>query len=307
MTQNWLKREIIKDRSILQDHPTILHYIVGQKADGREVAKVFLKEEIEKDIERFKKCCNVSKGIEFEFINVSQKPESTLKKVETMRTCERDAQPIDMLTRQSLYKVVQTHGEKIYASYSNVIGIGISPVRCEGETIKNEPCIVLYCLDKNFIPFGENPLPESIDKFPCDLREDFVKFGTCPRNCLSPILPETGCSIGRPSGNSSGSVGFLVELKNPKKDVESGFLSASHVALDCFEELYYQDSLLSQHPLANASHNVVHPSWQDNDQTNNAVGEVVESFCGNYGPQPIGLDFALITNNVKKDGGRYFY
>lgn len=307
MTQNWIKREIIKDKSILQDHPAILHYIVGQKADGKEVAKVFLKEEIEKDIERFKRCCNVSKGIEFEFVNVSQKPESTLKKIETIRTCERDAQPIDMLTKQSLYKVVQTHGEKIYARYSNVIGIGISPVRCEGERIKNEPCIVLYCLDKTFIPFGENPLPESIDKFPCDLREDFVKFGTCPRNCLSPILPETGCSIGRPSVDSSGSVGFLVELKKPKKDVDFGFISASHVALDCFEELYNQNSLLSKHQLANVSHNIVHPSWQDNDHTNNAVGEVVESFCGNYGPQQIGLDFALITNNVKKDGGRYFY
>lgn len=301
---DWIKREIIQDKSILKDHPTILQYLVGQKADGKQVVKVFLRKELEEEIKRFKKCCNVSNGIEFEIINVSKKTESILKRIERIRTCERDAQPIDMSTKKSLYEVIQTHGEKIYACYSNVIGIGISPVRCEGETIKNEPCIVLFCLDKNFIPFGESQLPSSIDKFPCDFREDFVKFGTCPRNCLSPIFPETGCSIGRPSVDSSGSVGFMVELKTPKQNNDCGFVSASHVALECFEELYNQNCLLSKHQLANDLHNIVHPSWQDNNKTNNAIGEVVESFCGHHGDKKIGLDFALITNNFKKDGGR---
>lgn len=305
--QQWIKREITQDQSLLKDHPSILQYLAGEKADGKQVVKVFLTDEIQKckeDIAYFEKCCKVSDKIEIEFINVSRKPPTTLQKIDKIRTYERHAKPIDMLTRQSLYKVIQDHGEKIYARYSNVIGIGISPVRCVGEMIKNEPCIVLFCLDKTFIPFGENPLPETIDRFPCDFREDFVKFGICQGNCVLQTLPETGCSIGRPSVNSSGSVGFLVELKQPIKDVDCGFVSASHVALEGFEELYKQNSLLSMHHLANVSHNIVHPSWQDNNHINNSVGEVVESFCGNFGPQQIGLDFALITNNFMKKGSK---
>lgn len=41
-------------------------------------------------------------------------------------------------------------------------------------------------------------------------------------------------------------------------------------------------------------HPIVHPSWQDNGHMDNAVGQVVESFCGNYGLCQTGLDFALV-------------
>lgn len=44
--------------------------------------KVFLREEFEEEIKRFKKCCNVLNGIEFEIINVFKKIESILKRIE---------------------------------------------------------------------------------------------------------------------------------------------------------------------------------------------------------------------------------
>lgn len=46
--------------------------------------------------------------------------------------------------------------------------------------------------------------------------------------------------------------------------------------------------------LSEGKHPIVHPSWQDNGHMDNAVGQVIESFCGNYGPRQIGLDFALV-------------
>lgn len=72
------------------------------------------------------------------------------------------------------------------------------------------PCIILYCLHKCLIPFGEKPLPESIAGWPCDIREDFVRFGQCPQNCTAQNqrLPDPGCSIGKKWDSSSGSAGF---------------------------------------------------------------------------------------------------
>lgn len=82
--------------------------------------------------------------------------------------------------------------------------------------IINELCIVLYCLDKNIILFGEKLLLELIVGWFCDIREDFVMFGKCLRLCLLFSLNffEFGCSIGIFFVDFVGFVGFLVELKN---------------------------------------------------------------------------------------------
>lgn len=136
-------------------------------------------------------------------------------------------------------EIIQEQGDAIYSKYSNVVGIGISPERSVGDLIQNEPCIVLYCLDKNIIPFGETQLPESIAGWPCDIREDFVMFGTCPFPCPSSSqnVPEPGCRIGIPSVESAGSVGFLVESNYQVNTLGSGFLTASHVAIERFEDI----------------------------------------------------------------------
>lgn len=85
-----------------------------------------------------------------------------------------------------------------------------------GDMIINELCIVLYCLDKIIILFGEKLLLEMIVGWFCDIREDFVMFGKCLRLCLlfSWNFFEFGCSIGIFFVDFVGFVGFLVELKN---------------------------------------------------------------------------------------------
>lgn len=108
-------------------------------------------------------------------------------------------------------QIIQDHGKKIYALFSNVVGIQVGKARRVGNSIQEGPCIILYCLDKGLIPFGEKPLPESIAGWPCDIREDFVRFGRCFINCpaQNQSLPDPGCCIGIKGDEHSGSAGFL--------------------------------------------------------------------------------------------------
>lgn len=280
----------------MENHPSIMQYIAGHKLDGQPVVKVFLRDN-DKDAQiDFKNACYDLEDTELEFVNVAQKSMEIQRQAEKMKLCERNAPAIDKKTRNEIKQVIQEHGGKIYATYSNVVGMRIGKVRSVGDEIEDNPCIVLYCLDKNLIPFGEKPLPKTIAGCPCDIREDYVMFGHCPNRCPASRqnLPEPGCSIGIPSVDSSGSVGFLVEPKNPTEQFRCGFLTASHVAVKRFKELNHHKSLLSMSHLSLEEHPIVHPSWQDNGHMDNAVGQVVESFCGNYGLCQTGLDFALV-------------
>uniref|UniRef100_A0A8W8NLM9 Uncharacterized protein n=1 Tax=Magallana gigas TaxID=29159 RepID=A0A8W8NLM9_MAGGI len=299
--EEWCKREVIQAGPALQKYPSIIQFIAGHTKDGQIVVKVYLRNDDKEAESYFKNGSKMLKDTKFEFVCVNKNSKAILKEVEKITHHEKRAPAIDRSTLAKLGNVIQEEGIKIYAQYSNVIGIGISQVRCVGDMIINEPCIVLYCLDKNIIPFGEKPLPESIAGWPCDIREDFVMFGKCPRPCPSPSLnfPESGCSIGIPSVDSAGSVGFLVESKNPIYKMQCGFLTASHVAIDGFEVLYHHKSLLSMnHLLSTREHCIVHPSWLDSGNIDFRIGKVVESFIGNYGSNKRGLDFALVKNHI---------
>ncbi|XP_052694674.1 uncharacterized protein LOC128172972 [Crassostrea angulata] len=294
--KEWLKRDVLQDKKALENHPSIMQYIAGHRLDGQPVVKVFLRDN-DKDAQiDFKNACYDLEDTELEFVNVAEKSMEIQRQAEKMKLCERNAPAIDKKTRNEIKQVIQEHGGKIYATYSNVVGMRIGKVRSVGDEIEDNPCIVLYCLDKNLIPFGEKPLPKTIAGCPCDIREDYVMFGHCPNRCPASRqnLPEPGCSIGIPSVDSSGSVGFLVEPKNPTEQFRCGFLTASHVAVKRFKELNHHKSLLSMSHLSLEEHPIVHPSWQDNGHMDNAVGQVVESFCGNYGLCQTGLDFALV-------------
>lgn len=297
---------MIKDSTELKWYPTILKYIAGHRGDGRPIVKVFLRDDNTEAKVAFLKACIVSKDVEFEV--VAEKSNKIKQRAEEIRSYEKTLRPMDKLTRTKLKKVIHEYGEKIYALYSNVVGMGISKVRCVDNEIQEQPCIVLYCLDKTIIPFGEKPLPRSIAGCPFDIREDFVMFGTCPSNCpsINPGIPEIGCSIGRPSTDYSGSVGFIVESKDPRNSF-SGFITASHVAVELFQRLYEDKSLLSWHYLSQNDHPIVHPSWQDNGHNDHTIGKVVESFCGNYGLHKIGLDFALVKTKEKRKDGIFCY
>lgn len=293
----------------MQKYPSIIQFIAGHTKDGQTAVKVYLRNYDKEAESFFKNSSKMLKDTKFEFVCIKKKSKAILKKVEKLTHHEKRAPALDRSTLAELGKIIQEEGIKIYAQYSNVIGIGISQVRCVGDTLKNEPCIVLYCLDKTIIPFGEKPLPEMIAGWPCDTREDFVMFGKCPRPCPSPSpnFPESGCSIGIPSRDSAGSVGFLVESKNPISKLQCGFLTASHVAIDRFEDLYHQKSLLSMnHLLSIREHHIVHPSWHDSGNDFN-IGKVVESFFGNYGSKNTGLDFALVKNCEHRKEGIFFY
>lgn len=305
----WCKREVIRDKITLQKHSSIIRYVAGRRSDGKSVVKVYLHNDDKNAEDLFTKCCNISKDTKLEFVNVKKMSKLISKEVEQVNLYEKKASPVNKSTLAILGQIVQENGDQIYARYSNVVGIGISPVRFDGDKIQEQPCIVLYCLDKTIIPFGEKPLPKSLEGWHCDIREDFVMFGKCPWPCPSSSLnfPESGCSIGIPSVDSAGSVGFLVESTNPLSNIQCGFLTASHVAIQRFEELYHHGSLLScDRLLSLTQHFIVHPSWQDNGHTDHEVGQVVESFCGNYGLNRIGMDFALVKNNICRHEGRNF-
>lgn len=303
--EEWLKRDVLQNKRALEKHPSILQYIAGRRLGGQPVVKVFLRDN-DKDAQLdFKNACHVLENTEIEFVNLAEKSKEIQRQAEKIKLCEKNTPAIDKSTRNKIKQIIQEHGGKIYATYSSVVGMRIGKVRCFGDKIEDNPCIVLYCLDKNLIPFGEKPLPTTIAGWPCDIREDYVMFGHCPNRCPASRqnLPEPGCSIGIPSVNSSGSVGFLVEPKNPTEQFRCGFLTAAHVAVKRFKELNHYKSLLSMSHLSLEEHPIVHPSWQDNGHMDNAVGQVVESFCGNYGICQTGLDFALVRIHGCREEG----
>lgn len=162
MVAEWCKREIIEDETILQKHPSIIQFIAGRRSDGKPVVKVYLRNDDLEAEHNFKNCSNVSEETRFEFVNVEKIPKLISKDVEKINIQEKSVPPINTATFAQLREIIQEQGDAIYSKYSNVVGIGISPVRSVGDLIQNEPCIVLYCLDKNIIPFGETQLPESI-------------------------------------------------------------------------------------------------------------------------------------------------
>lgn len=299
MIELWEKREIIKakDRVLWKDHPAFIKCIAGHNKYGKEVVKVFLRGQKPEKIdekENLRKCFKVSKEFELDLVYADTKSEELKTTNDEIRFNELRTKAIDEPTRKELSEIIQKHGDKMYARFSMIVGIGISRVRYVDGKVLEEPCICLYCLDKHFVPFGEKPLPDNIEGKPCDKREDLVMFGKCFSECKASdiTIPEPGCSIGIPKVDSSGSVGFLVKSENPIYSLKRGFLTVSHVAIEHFAVLYKDKSLMSTHPLSKTQNFIVHPSWEDEKQNNIIIGEVVESFCGTYGLN--GLDFALV-------------
>lgn len=117
-----------------------------------------------------------------------------------------------------------------YVNYFNVIGFGISNVRYVVGNIIYEVCIVIYCLDKLIIFFGENFLLESIDGVFCDVREDIILFGFCYDCC--DVNVSLGCSIGMYFKSDFGFVGFFVKLNFLLNNYVIGFFIVVYVVID---------------------------------------------------------------------------
>lgn len=220
--------------------------------------------------------------------------------MEKIEKFKQSVPEIDKKTREKMNEVIKRHAEILFANHSSVIGIEISNVRPYYDKLRNELCIVLLCLDESILPYGESPLPKNLDGYPCDIREDFVMFG----HCVGCQTLNIGCSIGIPLVKLAGSVGFFVRSNDSTQGIyKSGFLTAAHVAIKHCDELYEHKSLLSKDTLANNSHEIVHPSYADNN-ANVVIGEVIESFFGNW-TNGTGIDAAFVQTNQRVLGGKH--
>lgn len=300
----WLKREVIEDQASFQEYPAIIKCIAGQR-DDKNVVKVYLScDTTEETKEAFKQKCKLE-NTDFEFVNF-EGTNDLPEEINQIKPLDRNDPDIDRQIVIELKKNIREHTSKLYARYSNLIGIQIGKrVHCETQW---QLCIIFYCLDKTLIPFGEKKLPDTFAGYPCFFREDFIMLGNCTEICKSADRPELGCSIGIPSNKWSGSVGFLYKSRN-SSGFESGFLTASHVAIESCHILHSVDKLheLTNHSLGEIKHFIVHPSWKDSGDVNNIVGQVMQAYYGNnpLSEELEGLDFAVVKTNHCREEGIY--
>lgn len=96
------------------------------------------------------------------------------------------------------------------------------------------------------------------------------------------------------------------QLNETTNTFGSGFLTASHVAVNGSELLYNRSLLSLNNTIYYQDHDILHPSMEDYNAKNNdnKVGKVVESFIGNYNSDSsFGLDFAVVKcENDRKEG-----
>lgn len=291
VVKTWQKREVICEGNELSNFKSVRKYIAGTK-DGKPFVKVFVKYK-NKEEERFIR--THLKGIEFEFVNVSEKSEQS-NDLQKIREKERMAPVLPDEIRIQLNKIINSQAETMYANFSTLTGFSASSVRFKQGT--NGPCIVLYCLDMNLVPYGEKRLPMSIGDYPCDTREGTFTFGSCV-DCRN-ANPGPGCSIGMPSDNSTGSAGFMVKST---VSLNTGFLTAAHVSIDELLDLYDEGLFLSDCDLKHTKHEIVHPSYSEIKE-NKFVGNVTESFIGDYGKEQIGIDLAFVQSYTERLGGK---
>lgn len=174
------------------------------RSDNNPAIKVYLSHDDTEAMNVFKQIPEITC---LEFVNVAEKS----KEIFEAEKEHMDYSSIldESRVRTKLGEIINKHAEKLYAKYSSIVGLDAGSMYIEGEM---QPCIVIYSLDKDLIPYGEDPLPKTIDGWHCDVREDIVMFGTC-FDCRHIFYPNPGCCIGLPS-NGIGSAGFLVKSKS---------------------------------------------------------------------------------------------
>lgn len=291
--KTWEKREDLQCLRGLESYPSVLKYIAGQK-DNNPAIKVYLGHDDRGAMNFFKQNNQIPKRTCFEFVNVAEKSKEIF---------EAEKEHVDYSSfleesrvRTELSEIINKHAEKLYAKYSSIVGLDAGSMYFEG---KMQPCIVIYSLDKDLIPYGEDPLPKTIDGLHCHVREDLVMFGMC-FDCRHICYPNPGCCIGVPS-IGIGSAGFLVKLKDSKSPV-TGFLTAAHVAARNLNDLYNRNVLLSTLVSSDCQDEIVHQLLPDNTQYQ-VIGKVRESFCGNL-REGFGIDAAFVENSEPRQEGK---
>lgn len=122
-----------------------------------------------------------------------------------------------------------------------------------------------------------------------------------------------GSSNGVPAKIGAGSVGFFYESKTGSR-YGSGFVTASHAAIESCYHLRYQDKLLSnclwKKTEKKPKHEIVHPKCKMINGKEHIVGDVVESFYGEYKLSETlfeGLDFAVVKTKHCREGSTLIY
>lgn len=286
----WKQREAVKSISGLGSYPSVLNLIAGLK-DNKPTLKVILNHEDEEVKNFFKNIPGIPEKVDFVVVSSKSK-----KRAGTGEKKDHSFYRIDHNRRAKIDRIIKRQGERLFANHSSIVGLGIGNMD-PGQI----PCIIIYCLDKYLIPFGEKPIPKMLEGCRCDIREDIIRFGAC-FDCLEIDHPNSGCCIGLPS-NGYGSAGFVV--KTIGSDTEtSGFLTAAHVAAENWSDLYYKKSLLSQLDTGESRQEIVHP-LVPNNENGQYIGKVRESICGNWGPKEIGIDAAFVQIYKQKIAGKY--
>lgn len=257
-----------------------MNYIAGRK-DGKYVIKVFLQRKDYTTEEFFKQNCRNADEYEFSFTYATE----LLMDAKFLN----ETPPISTQTIEQLRKIIHEEEDKIVALHSNIVGIDIGRTMLN-ETEFGDPCIVLKCLDKTILPFGESEIPKSLQGYIVDIREDLFMFASCV-DCYK---LDIGCSIGRLGEQCEGSVGFFVK---PRSDENGGFLTAAHVAFGNVSEL-----IESPEPFQGDFHEIVHPS-----SSQNVIGRVTKAYFGNWksNEYPKGIDAAYVRLDEPNTRGNY--
>lgn len=79
MISEWCKREVLKDKSILQKQHSIVQFIAGYRGGKKPVVKVYLRKKDEQVEMLFKNCCKLPKDTEYEFVSVVENSKKNIK------------------------------------------------------------------------------------------------------------------------------------------------------------------------------------------------------------------------------------
>lgn len=293
--RTWEKREALRCLQGLESYSSVLKYIAGLK-ENKPTIKVFLRNDDTEATHFFKYNNQIPNGTYIEFVNVAEKSKEIFVDEEDI---DDSLFSDNKHARTKIGEIIKKHGEKIYAKHSSVVGLDAGSSFFNGKV---QPCIIMYSLDKDLIPYGEDPLPTSLEGWHCDVREDIVMFGAACCDCRQITHPNPGCCIGLPS-KGFGSAGFLVKSKS-SHSTDTGFLTAAHVAAKNLDELYNFNVLLSNLETSECRDDIVHPLLPDYRQYQ-TIGKVKESFFGNWGDECIGIDAAFVKSYKPRNEGSF--
>ena len=164
---------------------------------------------------------------------------------------------------KELDETIAYHAEALMKKHSNLEVVKMSLVKSTKTGIKPEPCIVLLCRCKSYIPVEESEFPKILQHpkseavFSTDVREGyFTLCSSLPRGqreCNWELA--MGCSIGPKNDQCSASLGVFVNIQRTN---ELCFLTVRHL----FQPLDKPDSQITSEQVVQPSDGDLSMSYQ---------------------------------------------